>query len=39
MEFHENNFKADDPGLKLSFSQMGGILTTMGFISAELQNN
>jgi hypothetical protein len=38
MEHHEPEFKAEDPAQKLTFSQMGGILTTMGFISSELQN-
>jgi hypothetical protein len=37
MEHHEDNFKVDDPDQLLSFSQMGGILTTLGFISSELQ--
>jgi hypothetical protein len=36
MEFHEADFKADDPNLRLNFHQMGGILTTMGFIHSEL---
>ena len=38
MEYHEDNFKADDPDQMLTFGQMGGILTTMGFISSELQS-
>lgn len=37
MEHHEENFKANDPDQLLNFSQMGGILTTLGFISSELQ--
>lgn len=39
MEYHEENFKADNPDQRLTFSQMGGILTTMGFISSELQSS
>lgn len=39
MEYHEENFKADDPKQVINFSQMGGILTTMGFISSELQRH
>jgi RecG-like helicase len=38
MEFHETDFKADDPNQRITFSQMGGILTTMGFVSSELAN-
>jgi len=39
MEAYEPNFKADDPSLRLSFSQMGGILTTLGFIPLDMSNN
>lgn len=34
MEHQEENFKADDPAQRLNFAQVGGILTTMGFISS-----
>ena len=36
MEHHEEDFKAEDPSQLISFSQMGGILTTLGFISNDL---
>lgn len=36
MEFHEKDFDAENPDLRLSFHQMGGLLTTMGFINSEL---
>ena len=36
MEFHEKDFEAANPDLRLSFNQMGGVLTTLGFIHKEL---
>ena len=36
MEHHEEGFKAEDQEQLLNFSQMGGILTTLGFISNDL---
>lgn len=38
MAYHEPDFNAEDPNQRITFSQMGGILTTLGFISSELQS-
>jgi len=37
MAYHEEDFDAEDPNQKFGFNQVGGVMTTLGFVSSDLQ--